>query len=347
MIQNNRPLSIFFLDAGRKFFGVPEIKSLIDSAAQAGMDMVQLYFSDNQGFRFALEDMRLSTEYGSYDLSRVPGDGYAQEDKAPDGSGRFWTESDMEEILRHGKEAGVEIVPALNMPGHMGAILEHFPQLRYPGSRSSIDLRSPEATAFAKALCKKYAVFFAERGCRFFDLGADEFANDAGGMGFDLIYHNGEMKYFVSFLNELIRMVCGLGMTPMAFNDGIYYKDDLTSYGEIDNRVWVQYWIAGWDTYFPASAKTLEERGFPLVNACHKWYCGAGCPDWAEREEKMASFRCQVFDRETVVSHPAGGMLCCWCDRADFYGTDDGKALAEVLPPVMDAFCRVMGSKAD
>lgn len=336
------PLSIFFLDAGRKFFGVPQIKSLLDAVAKAGIQMMQLYFSDNQGFRFALDDMIVTTEYGTYDLTPALGDGYAQEDKTPDGTNSFWRREDMEEILAYAGKVGVEMIPALNMPGHLGAILEQFPHLRYPGSRSSIDIRNPEAVAFAKALAYKYASYFAAQGCRFYDLGADEFANDLGSMGFDVIYRDGTMKYFVPFLNDLAEMVCGLGMTPMAFNDGIYYNNDTETYGPIDNRIWVQYWIAGWNGYSPASAKTLEAQGFRLVNACHKWYCGSGCTDWEGRRQVALSVDCRMFDREDRIENPAAGMLCCWCDHADFYGPDEGKALAEALPPVIEAFGRAM-----
>ena len=52
----NKPLGIFFLDAGRKYFGVPAIRKLLDGASREGLDMMQLYVSDNQGFRFAPGD---------------------------------------------------------------------------------------------------------------------------------------------------------------------------------------------------------------------------------------------------------------------------------------------------
>ena len=100
------PKAIFFLDAGRKFFSVKSICTLLEAAAQAGLDQMQLYFSDNQGFRFALADMTVETEYGTYDLSDVPGDGYCQEDKAPDGSGGYLTEGDMEAILNRAAGLG-------------------------------------------------------------------------------------------------------------------------------------------------------------------------------------------------------------------------------------------------
>lgn len=337
------PKAIFFLDAGRKFFSVKSICTLLEAAAQAGLDQMQLYFSDNQGFRFALADMTVETEYGTYDLSGVPGDGYCQEDKAPDGSGGYLTEGDMEAILGRAAGLGIELVPALNMPGHMGTILTRFPQFRYPGSRSSLDLRNPEAVAFAYGLAEKYAAWFARRGCRYFNLGGDEFANDLGTMGFETIYENGVMRYFVDFLNGLVGRITAYGLTPMAFNDGIYYNDDLAAYGEIDRRIWVLYWIAGWNGYRPASPATLARAGFSLVNACHRYYCGAGCPDWAERAENWKTFDCRRFDRDTIVDQPAGGMLCCWCDRGNFYGPDGGEALAHALPPVIAAFGQAMG----
>ena len=68
-------------------------------------------------------------------------------------------------------------------PAIWGAILEEFPDLRYTGSKSSIDLTSDEAKAFAKAIVEKYAAYFASKGCKHFNFGADEFANDLGSMG--------------------------------------------------------------------------------------------------------------------------------------------------------------------
>lgn len=334
---------IFFLDAGRKFFSVTSVETLMDAAKAAGLQAMILYFSDNQGFRFGLTDSVVTTAFGRYDLTPTLGDGYCQEDKAPDGSGKFWSEADMERLLRRSRELGLELIPALNMPGHLGCILEHFPHFRYPGSRSSIDLRSDEATAFALGILEKYARWFAARGCTRFCLGADEFANDLGQMGLDVIYHTGDMRHFVTFVNRAAELLAGLGLTPMAFNDGICYHDDPETFGMVDKRVTVLYWIAGWNGYYPASPTTLAKLGYRLINCCHKFYCGAGCPDWQEKAALMQTFRYPCFDRDILVPEAAGGMLCCWCDRANFYGMDDGKALAELLPPVIAAFGNAMG----
>ena len=126
------PKKIFFLDAGRKYFSPDSVKKLLDAVSRAGLDTMELYFSDNQGFRFALNDMTLNTAWGSYDLTPALGDGYVQEGKAPDGSSRYWTEADVDEILNYAESLNIRIIPALNMPGHMGAFpppaLPRFPQ---------------------------------------------------------------------------------------------------------------------------------------------------------------------------------------------------------------------------
>lgn len=336
--MKNVEMRIFHLDAGRKFFGLPALEAILDTMAPAGLTHLELYFSDNQGFRFGLEDMTLTTAFGTYDLTPCLGDGYPDGEKSPDGSGKFWTEADMEAILSQARQRGIEVIPVLNMPGHMGAILEQFPGLRYPGSRSSIDLRSEEAVAFALGLLEKYADYFARRGCRYFHFGGDEFANDLGTMGFDRIYRDGTMACYVRFVNRAVELLAGHGLVPMAFNDGIYYGDDKDTYGQIDTRLMVCYWIQGWNTYFPASAAMLEREGFPLVNANHAFYCGMGCPDWQERAEAMARYDPWLFDRDTVIASPAGVMLCFWSDRGSFDGSDDGAAAAKHMVPVIRAF---------
>ena len=132
---------VFHLDAGRKYFSVQYIKQILDTMAEANFNQLELYFSDNQGFRFALDDMTVTTEFGIYDLTNSLGDGYVGDNKYPDGSNQYLTQAEMDEIISYANSTGIELVPALNVPGHMGAILEEFPDLRYTGSKSSIDLK--------------------------------------------------------------------------------------------------------------------------------------------------------------------------------------------------------------
>ncbi len=338
----SKSMRIFHLDAGRKYFSREVILRILRELAMSGFTHLELYLTDNQGFRFGLSDMTMSTPFGTYDLTPCLGDGYREGDKGPDGTNRYLTEGDMEAILSAGRDLGVEVYPVVNMPGHMGAVLERFPHLRCPGSRSSIDLENREAVAFAQGLLEKYARWFALRGCRFFHFGADEYANDTGEMGFDTIYRDGRMAKFVHFVNRAVEIIADLGMVPMAFNDGIYYGDD-TRYGEIDSRLVVCYWIQGWNTYFPADAAFLHRKGFRLVNAHHSFYCGMG-RDLQERAEAMKAYDPRLFDKASRIEEPLGAMLCFWCDRAYLHGPDCGEQVAGSMPPVFRAFGRAMDS---
>lgn len=337
-MKTQEKMRIFFLDAGRKYFGVKAICSILDAMAQAGLNYLQLYFSDNQGFRFALKDMTLSTVYGAYDLSTALGDGYGEGDKATDGSGKYLTEGDMEEIFHYAASKNIQIIPALNMPGHMGAILEQFAELRYAGSKGSIDLANPQSVAFALGLLEKYAAYFAGMGCKYFNFGCDEYANDLGTMGFDRIYKDGGMKLFVSFINQAAAIVKDWGMTPMCFNDGIYYNNDAKTYGAIDTDILVCHWSHGWNGYDLATPEMLAEQGFQLINANSAYYWVLGRSDWQLDCEKALQYDMTIFEGDHVVKNPAGGMLCVWCDIANADGPDEGVAVAKKIAPVMQAF---------
>ena len=206
---------VVHLDAGRKYFSVENIKAIIDTMADVGYNQLELYLPDNQGFRFALDNMTITTSYGTYDLSLSLGDGYSDGSKYPDGSGNYLTQDDMDTIIAYAKKNHIEIVPCINTPGHMGAILEEFSHFRYSGSQSSIDLENPEAVAFALAIVKKYAGYFAGKGCDFFNIGADEYANDLSStMGFESLYTAGKYQRFVDYLNAAAQIVINEGMTP-------------------------------------------------------------------------------------------------------------------------------------
>ena len=338
----------FHLDAGRKFFGVPAIKSILDTLAEFGFDYFQLYLTDNQGFRFALEDMVVTTAYGTYDLAPCLGDGYCEGPKAPSGCGKYHSVADMDEILSYARQKGISVIPVINMPGHMGCILEHFPHLRYRNSRSSVNMMDPEGMAFALGILEKYADFFASRGCTHMSFGADEFANDiAPGypeeiiMGFDVIHREGGMESFVEFFNAAAKIILDRGMTPVAFHDGVYYRND-KKYGQFDNRVQLCYWTNGWDTYVTATADFLRQQGFALINSPQRIYCGMGCKNWQQKVDNAAAFDPHIFEKNVYIDDPHGAMLCFWSDRAHLDGQDDGAKAAENVKPVLRAFGEAM-----
>lgn len=327
---------IVHLDCGRKYFSPENIKKEIDTAASAGYNQVELYLSDNQGFRFALDDMSIQTDDGkTYDLTPALGDGYSDGSKYPDGSGKYLTQSEMTGIISYAKEKGIEIVPCINVPGHMGAILEEFPDFRYSGSKSSIDLENEEAVAFALAITEKYASYFAGQGVQHYNLGADEYANDMSTMGFQGLYNSGKYQKFVDFLNSAAKIVENNRMTPRAFNDGICYNN-ATSYS-IDKSIEVCYWSSGWSGYNVASASTLNKAGYKLINTHGDYYWVLGNSSWQCSADKASKFDYTSFQGGTV-ENPAGAMFCIWCDVGNADGQDEGASVVSATKDVITAF---------
>lgn len=334
---------IVHVDAGRKYFSPENIKKIIDNAADAGFNQVELYLSDNQGFRFALDDMNVTTSTGNtYDLTPALGDGYSDGSKYPDGSGKYLTQSEMTDIISYAAGKGIDIVPCINVPGHMGAILEEFTQFKYSGSNSSINLENAEAVAFALAITEKYATYFESQGVKYYNLGADEYANDLSTMGFQGLYTSGKYQKFVDFLNSAAQIVINHKMTPRAFNDGIYYNEDNTY--SVNPAIQVCYWSCGWGGYNLASAQYLVNQGMDVINTHGDYYWVLGNTSWQCSADKASQFDYTSFQYRTgttgngTISNPAGAMFCIWCDVGNADGTDDGAAVVSATADVIAAF---------
>ena len=333
--------NIVHVDAGRKYFTPGELKAIIDNSAEAGFNQVELYLSDNQGFRFALDDMTLTTDYDTYDLTPALGDGYSTTDgKAPCGSGKYLTQEEMDDIIAYANSKGIDIVPCINVPGHMGAILEEFTGFRYKKysstSKSSIDLGNQEAVAFALALTEKYAEYFASRGCKFYNVGADEYANDLSSMGFEGM---GATLYtkFVQFLNDAAAIITDLGMTPRAFNDGFYYRDYNISI-EPDKAYEICYWSSGWSGYDVAAASTIAAKGHKMINTHGDYYWVLGNTSWQCSASKARQFNVSAFQGSNIAA-PAGAMFCIWCDNG---AADTAASVITKTESVIDAFGSVL-----
>lgn len=125
--NTNYKYSIVMVDCGRKYYSVDSINSIIDSAANAGMHYVMLAVG-NDGLRLLLNDMSLTfngKEYSHEQVSKAihAGNLSYEKDKGYTPDVHELTESDMNKIMQHANNAGVQIIPLINTPGHMDAIL--------------------------------------------------------------------------------------------------------------------------------------------------------------------------------------------------------------------------------
>lgn len=339
--------NIMFLDCGRKYFSVNSIKQIIDNASAAGFNYIQLAVG-NDGLRFLLDDMSLTVNGTTYSSEQVSAAIHAGNEKYHNFDVDELTQSEMDEIIAYAASKGMGVIPCVNTPGHMDAILSAATALTgkdcsYSGSARTIDVTNATAVAFTQALLKKYVSYFAGKGCEYFNMGADEYANDiftSGSMGFGNLQSTGKYSYYVTYVNAVAKMVKDAKMTPMAFNDGIYFNSN-TSGGTFDTDILICYWSNGWSSYTPMPAANLAAKGFKLINTHGDYYWVLGNSDWQCSPEKAKGFNYKTFQGGTI-NDPTGSMFCIWCDYPGA-GTDTSvvnntaatiAAFGKVLPKV-------------
>ena len=311
--------NIMFLDCGRKYFSVNSIKQIIDNASAAGFNYIQLAVG-NDGLRFLLDDMSLTVNGTTYSSQQVSAAIHAGNEAYYNFDVDELTQPEMDEIIAYAASKGMGVIPCVNTPGHMDAILSAATSLTgkpcsYSGSARTIDVTNATAVAFTQALLQKYISYFAGKGCKLFNMGADEYANDiftSGSMGFGNLQSTGKYSYYVTYVNAVAKMVKDAKMTPMAFNDGIYFNNN-TSSGTFDTDILICYWSNGWSSYTPMPAANLAAKGFKLINTHGDYYWVLGKSDWQCSPEKAKGFNYKTFQGGTI-NDPTGSMFCIWCD---------------------------------
>ena len=227
----------------------------------------------------------------------------------------------MNAIIKHANEKGIQVIPMFNSPYHMDALLNAMENLGITDARKKLNnvnrylnLESANAVAFVKALQQKYMDYFKSKGCKYYNIATDEYAFD----------HITDAVYteFAKYVNDLAKMVKDTGMTPLAYNDGFYWKTR-TSSVDFDTDIVICYWSNGGNR---ASAETLAGKHFKILNNTDDWYYVLGDylykawgrdGQWgyADAMNGLSTTKVTQVKGDTngkVV--PIGSVLCCWCD---------------------------------
>lgn len=342
--KNSYDYNIMFLDCGRKYFSVDSIEQIIDNASAAGFNYIQLAVG-NDGLRFLLDDMSLTVNGTTYDSNDVKSAIHAGNEAYYNFDVDELTQSEMDTIIAYAQTKGMGVIPCVNTPGHMDAILSAANSLTgktcsYSGSVRTIDVTNTTAVAFTQALLQKYITYFAGKGCKLFNMGADEYANDkydSGSMGFGNLQSSGNYRYYVNYVNDVAKMIKDAQMTPMAFNDGIYFNNN-TSSGTFDTDIIICYWSNGWSGYTPMPASELAGKGFKLINTNGSYYWVLGKTDAQCDAAKAGGFDKTAFPGGTV-SNPVGSMFCIW---ADYPGAETEASVISKTAATIAAFGKAL-----
>jgi hexosaminidase len=143
------------LDVARHFFGVAEIERLIDLLALYKLNRLHLHLTDDQGWRLAIRSRPRLTRIGS--STAVGG-----------GPGGHFTQRDYRRLVAYAAERFVEVVPEIDMPGHVNAALSAYGELASDGVAqapytgidvgfSSLCIRKEETYAFVDGVLGELA----------------------------------------------------------------------------------------------------------------------------------------------------------------------------------------------
>ena len=118
----------FLIDSCRHFYGVVELKLLINVAAKFKMNKFHWHLTDDQGWRIEIKKYpQLTAIGGTRSNSRFGG---IDEKKPHKG---YFTQGEIREIVDYCTARQIEVIPEIEMPGHFTAAIASYPFLGCTG----------------------------------------------------------------------------------------------------------------------------------------------------------------------------------------------------------------------
>ena len=294
------------VDTARKFYSVAWLKARVRELSYLKFNTLHLHLSDNEAFRL---------ESSTYpDIVSNP----------------HYSKAEITDLIAYAARYHVDVVPEIDMPGHMGAALKTRPDIALDlgpalsgGNRQlSLDLSKPAAWTFAKNLLTEYLPLFP--GTRW-HLGADEWLNNDELLTFPQLLAYARQNYGPSatgrdaeyaFINWADCFVRARGKTMRIWNDQFVP----VSVVRINADVAVEHWYG--DTDVPPQA--IVDEGHRINNA--NWQVLYAIPDsnsYPDAQQIYTKFQVRQFAKEPSGSQtitagsPAllGTQLSIWSDN--------------------------------
>ncbi|MFI3314557.1 MAG: family 20 glycosylhydrolase [Rikenellaceae bacterium] len=184
------------LDVSRHFYTKEEVKEFLDLMALYKLNKFHWHLTDDQGWRIEIKKYPLLTEVGgwrefnSHDKTCIErakssnnSDFELPKDKLKEVDGKtyyggFYTQEDIKEIVSHATSLGIDIIPEIDMPGHILVALENYDGIScFKTTGWGATFSSPvcpgkeSAMAFCKDVYKEIFELFPNE---YVHLGADE-----------------------------------------------------------------------------------------------------------------------------------------------------------------------------
>lgn len=146
----------FMLDSVRHMTALDDVKKLIDAAAMLKLNVMHWHLTDDQGWRIEIGSHPALNETGS----RRAGSDFGRVHTAQEYGG-YYTKRELREIVDYCAKRFIEVIPEIDMPGHMIAAIASYPDISCRGEQIPVETRQG---IFPDILCagseKTYEIIF-------------------------------------------------------------------------------------------------------------------------------------------------------------------------------------------
>lgn len=262
----------FMLDVSRHFFSKAELLRVLDVMASYKMNLLHLHLTDDQGWRVEIPEYPLLTSVGSIRAGSFTNAGGPKKfyDDTEYGRGMWYSLDDLREVVAYGKKRNIEIMPEIDLPGHMVAAIAAYPEFscnpdkKYEVrvengiSKDVLNIGKDETIDFLKCVLGHVAEVFPYK---YIHLGGDECPTDQWSTNADCKKRVQEknlkgVEELQSWLVEELGLFLG-----EKYQKQIVVWDELLKHWKSDNKV--EPVIMAWNNI--SLSATAADKGFKSI----------------------------------------------------------------------------------
>lgn len=318
----------FHLDVSRHMFTKAYLLKIIDWLAYYKFNKFHLHLTDDQGWRIESKKFPLLNEIGSWrtfdsndsicmnkaktnpDFAIDPR--FIKERNGKTVYGGFYTREDLAEIIAYATSHFIEIIPEIDMPGHMSAAIRAYPQLSCTGSAGwGTEFSNPVCPCNSEVFDLTFQIW--DEVCDLFPskyvhIGADEVEKATWKasqectdfMKANSLINTTQIQSF--FVEKLQKHLEEKGKTVIAW-------DDVTE-DKINSQLKIMYWR---DWVNDAPAKAAANGNEIIFTRWDMFYLSS--PDTDENLQNLLEFDVNKAYPEAVTNKIVGFQGCVWTEE--------------------------------
>lgn len=286
------------LDCARHFFSVETVKKVIEGISYGNLNVLHWHLTDDHAWRI--------------ESKKFP--------QLHEGSGQYYTQQEIREVIDFAKERGIEIIPEIDMPGHNLALLSVFPEYSCKGEsvtpakargvyKTILCAGKVDTYVFVEQLLEEMIPLFESQ---YFHIGGDEAPKDewkecphcnAKMNELGLTSYEDLQGYFTSCVCEVLKKH---GKTPIVWNDALLASN-------LPEDIVVQYWTID---HAKAMVPYVEKGGKWIYSDMFELYLDY--PHSMIPLKKIYEFRPHLYKyMRQRMDQLIGFEACTWTEHID------------------------------